>query len=148
MARNLYQTGQVVDYILYGDRYMKRTALVLLAAVAVITGTIDPAQAGTVTVVNKNTTFHCKSKFTASFLMIPFDFETPCAAPGKTEWLNTWLSTGTVHIQCSYNGCNSDGYVPHECFVAPGTWLPHRNFTITVTNGSDPAYPSYSFEEK
>jgi len=138
---------------------MNKTALMLLATVLLLTGTVhpDPVQAGTVTVVNKTNSFYCKAKVIAYFLGAPSDFETPCAAPGKTEWRNSWLSTGYITAvcyqtkDCQYRNRGDGG--PSDTFRVSGTWLPHRNITVTVTNMnfSNPDLPpwgTFAFEEK
>jgi hypothetical protein len=100
---------------------------------------VPSAMAGTVTVVNKTTKAYCQATFNAYFAGISTLYSTPCAAPGRTEWLNTWLSTGTIQVICyAHSNCNANGdwysVLDRKEYTIPGTWLPHRNFTTTVTS--------------
>lgn len=92
-----------------------------------------PAQAGYVTIVNRSKQYHCYLRFYGYFMGVPTEMKTPCAAPGKKEWTHTSLSVGTIVVQCGMDGGScSNREVSINDYTMSGTWLPHRNFKVTV----------------
>lgn len=125
-----------------------------LLTLAVTLSLASHATAGQVTIINKTQDWNCYISAHGYFLGIPTEMKTPCALPAKTEWFHTSLSVGHVNALCSYKGtsdsANACGYTvdsdyrahPHEgkFFTIGGTWLPHRNFTVTVTGNRSSMY--------
>jgi len=118
-----------------------------LATVALIAVTASPALAGTVTLVNTSTKHYCNATATVYVLGIPFDVTTPCVAPGSSGTVTSWLSTGYIRTECPDNalcrhfcGMYNERFAmpcPGKKYDVPGTWLPHRNFTVTFTPPND-----------
>lgn len=133
------------------NSYAPVFALLTLALVLLFT---SHATAGQVTIINKTQDWNCYISAQGFFIGIPKEMQTPCALPGKTEWFHTSLSVGYVAASCAYKGTSASaqacGYTvdsdyrahPHEGkdFTIGGTWLPHRNFTVTVTGNRSSVY--------
>ena len=125
----------------------KMLAGVVLSVIAAMLSLASNASAGQVTIINKTQDWNCHIIAHGYFLGVATVMNTPCALPGKTEWFHTSLSVGMVAGYCNYKGTSSNArgcsnnidpdYIAHpkemKDFRISGTWLPHRNFTITVT---------------
>ena len=128
---------------------MKYRLMISMFSFVLFTLSASPALAGQVTIVNNTQNWNCYVQATGYFMSIPTQMDTTCALPGRTEGFHTSLSVGHIAAHCAYNGtsanpqgCTSfdtnyqDHQVQSKHFPISGTWLPHRNFTVTVTGNA------------
>ena len=109
----------------------KRLGVSIFSCVLLLSLSTLPAQAGYVTIVN-NSDSSCYLRFIGYFLQSPTNMSTPCAKPGKKEWTHTSLSVGVIRtVCCTKDNCGGVQIKTGE-YNVPGTWLPHRNFKVTV----------------
>ena len=131
---------------------MKKAVTALLIIVVLLIGTISPALAGKVTVVNNSSNMMCEVMYKGYIFGNEKRFFI-VAKPGKTEWNDdVFHSVGRIWTMCitmsfikefpsaetnmhSYYIDTSRGRGYPDYFV-PGTWLPHRKFLVTIdSNG-------------
>ncbi|SJZ98823.1 hypothetical protein SAMN02745119_02237 [Trichlorobacter thiogenes] len=136
------------------NKYASALALLTLA---VTLSLASHATAGQVTIINKTQDWNCYISAKGYFLGIPTEMKTPCALPGKTEWFHTSLSVGNVAAHCVYKykigasastqacdyNLNTDYVHEAKNFIIDGIWLPHRNFTVTVTGNQSKMLHKY-----
>jgi hypothetical protein len=129
---------------------MKKYVYGCLLGGMILFASVSGASAGQVTIINKTNTWNCYIQADGYLVNVPTRMETPCALPGTTEWFHTSLSVGGVYAYCIYNGTRANpkacatfdsDYASHPAlnhlFTIDGTWLPHRNFTVTATEFTD-----------
>ena len=130
---------------------MKKIVIaVSLIAALIMLSTAPAAEAGTAFTQNNSKSFYCKT----GFMYYLFGFTigadaTPCAAPGKLEWRNTWYSIGWMQTicwstmdKCKSNGGSGSTYdqgIPSVWDVT-GTWLPSYNYTATISDDGRASY--------
>ncbi|QOX77961.1 hypothetical protein FY034_03060 [Trichlorobacter lovleyi] len=113
---------------------MKKTALMLMAAVSLIAGATGPALAGTVTLDNTKGAYAYKVRVDSYAFGIPSTAYL-CAETGKTQYLGNALSIGIIYVNAAPSGCAnfSHTFDIAKPYKVPGTWLPHRGFKV-ITN--------------
>lgn len=114
---------------------MKKTTLTLLMTALLITGILTSAQAGTVTLDNSKGPYAVKLRIDSYALGIPTT-EYLCAEQKEVKQLVNILSVGKIFVNPATGGCASftRTFDITKLYTVPGTWLPHRNFRVTINS--------------
>lgn len=117
------------------QRYMKGFAGGLAAIAAVLCCCATPAQAGTVTLDNSKGPYAVKLRIDFYALGIPTT-EYLCAEQKGVKQISNMLSVGRIYVNPATGGCANftKTFDITKLYTVPGTWLPHRNFKVTIND--------------
>mgnify|MGYP000877124639 CR=1 FL=1 len=112
---------------------MKKTLIGSLLLGALLSGT--PALAGTVTLDNSKGPYAVKIWVAFYALGIPTN-EYLCAEQKEVKQIGNILSVGKIYVNPAAGGCAnfSRTFDITKLYTVPGTWLPHRNFKVTIND--------------
>lgn len=116
-------------------RHTKTCLGILFVFGAVLCCLATPVQAGTVTLDNSKGPYAVKLRIDSYALGIPTT-EYLCAEQKEVKQLVNILSVGKIFVNPATGGCAgfTRTFDITKLYTVPGTWLPHRNFRVTIND--------------
>lgn len=117
------------------QRYMKGFIGFFAVLAATVCCLATPVHAGTVTLDNSKGPYAVKLRIDFYALGIPTT-EYLCAEQKGVKQISNMLSVGRIYVNPATGGCASvtRTFDITKLFTVPGTWLPHRNFRVTINS--------------